>query len=81
MLDTLVITDSTTRDELIDHVNDLEEEVQKLETKIEDQQSEIESLALAPVQLNRLEDAADLMAAAGKILDTPYNKRQWIEGR
>ncbi len=62
----MIDTFSATRDELIVHINDLEEEIQELETRVEDQKSEIENLpSLAPVQLERLEEAA---------------KRRWIDG-
>ena len=33
------------------------------------------------VLVTRLEQAADLMADAGRIHNTPHAKRQWIEGK
>lgn len=80
-VDTLTITDSTTREELIAHVNELEEEIHELETTITDLRSEIEGLRLAPEQRLRLEEAADLMAEQGRIHNTPHAKRQWIDGK
>jgi hypothetical protein len=79
-LDRITITDSTTREELISLVNDCEEEIAQLETRIEDKNSEIESLRLAPEQLNRLAEAADEEAAWGRIHNTPHAKAQWIAG-
>ena len=81
MIDTITITDSTTREELISHVNNLEEEIQELQTKVSDQRSEIEELTLAPVQRVRLEEAAELMVAQGRIHNTPYAKQQWVNGK
>lgn len=80
-VDTLTITDSTTREELIAHVNDLEEEIHELETTITALRSEIEELRLAPEQRLRLEESADLMAEQGRIHNTPHAKRQWIDGK
>lgn len=80
-LDHLQITDSTTRDELITYVNELEEETQRLETKIEDQKQEIEDLALSPQQFERLAEAADLMVATGRVHNTPKAKADWIAGK
>lgn len=74
------ITESTTREELIARVNDLDEEIQRLETRVEDQNREINDLALAPKQLERLTEAADEEAARGHIHNTPHAKLQWIEG-
>ena len=79
-LDHITITDSTTREELIAHVNDLEEEVQQLETRIEDKNSEIESLRMAPEQRERLVRAADMMVDKGIIHNTPACKLAWING-
>lgn len=79
-MDIITITDSTTREELIAHVNDLKEEVQKLETSVEDKNQEIEDLRLAPAQHRRLEEAADEWAAWGRIHNTPHAKQQWING-
>ena len=80
MLDHFEITDATTREELIAWVNDLDEEVQKLETSVEDKNQEIEDLRLAPKQRERLEEAADEWAAWGRIHNTPHAKAQWISG-
>ena len=80
MLDYFEITDATTREELIARVNDLDEEVQKLETSVEDKNQEIEDLRLAPKQRERLEEAADEWAAWGRIHNTPHAKAQWISG-
>ena len=80
-LDCITITDSTTREELIAHVNDLEEEVQQLETRIEDKNSEIKSLRMAPEQLERLVRAADMMADLGRIHNTPACKLAWVNGK
>ena len=66
----LTITDSTLREEMIAYVNDLEEKVQRLETKIEDQNQEKE----------RLSAAAELMASLGCIHNTPHAKAQWTNG-
>ena len=76
----LTITDSTLREEMIAYVNDLEEEVQRLETKIEDQNQEIEDLRLAPQMKERLSAAAELMASLGCIHNTPHAKAQWTNG-
>jgi phage host-nuclease inhibitor protein Gam len=76
----LTITDSTLREELIAYVNDLEDEVQRLEVKVEDQNQEIEDLPLAPQIKERLSDAAELMAGLGRIHNTPHAKAQWING-
>ena len=80
MLDHFEITDATTREELIARVNDLDEEVQKLETSVDDTNQEIEDLRLAPKQRERLEEAADEWAAWGRIHNTPHAKAQWISG-
>ena len=80
MLDYFEITDATTREELITRVNDLDEEVQKLKTSIDDKNKEIDDLRLAPKQRERLEEAADEWAARGRIHNTPYAKAQWIDG-
>jgi predicted RNase H-like nuclease (RuvC/YqgF family) len=79
-LDVFTITGSTTREELIARINDLDEEVQKLETKIEDQKQEIEYLELSPEQFDRLARAADEEAAWGRIHNTPTAKLRYIEG-
>jgi phage host-nuclease inhibitor protein Gam len=76
----MTITDATTREELIAQINDLDEEVQKLETKIEDQALEIEDMRLVPAQRGRLMEAADLMAELGRIHNTPHAKFQWAKG-
>jgi TolA-binding protein len=81
VLDFFEITDSTTREELIDRINDQEEEINKLESKIEDQEQQIYDLRLVPEQKDRLREAADLMAELGRIHNTPGSKRTWIEGR
>jgi hypothetical protein len=80
MFDDFEITDSTTREQLIARVNDLDEEVQTLETKVEDQEQEIENLQLTHTQRARLQDAADEWAAWGRVHNTPAAKRQWIDG-
>lgn len=80
MIDVFTVTDATTRKELISRLNDLDEEVQQLETKVEDQKQEIEDLQLAPNQINRLVEAADIFADLGRIHNTPTAKRQWIDG-
>jgi hypothetical protein len=80
MIDQLSITDSTTRSELIAYTTGLEDEIKELEAKIKDQKSEIENLALAPQQLERLTEAADLMAELGRIHNTPHAKYRWISG-
>jgi len=81
MLDDFTITDATTREELIARVNDLDEEVSRLETEVEDKQQEIADLALTPVQQARLAEAADLLADLGRIHPTPQAKADWIAGR
>ena len=48
---------------------------------MEDQKQEIADLALAPNQLDRLAEAADLLADLGKIHPTPQAKADWIAGR
>ena len=78
MIDPLVITESTTRKELLVYISGLEDEVQELEIKIENQK--LKNLALAPKQLDRLTDAADTMAELGRIHNTPHAKSQWISG-
>ena len=80
MIDQLVITDMTTREELIARVNDLDEEIQRLKAKIRKQKLEIEDLSLAPEQQERLEESADLMAELGRIHNTPHAKQQWTDG-
>jgi hypothetical protein len=80
MLDPFRITDSTTRDELIARIDDLDEEVARLETQAREQAQEIEDLSLTREQKDRLEEAAEMMAAAGRIHPTPYAKRRWAEG-
>jgi hypothetical protein len=80
MLDSFEITDTTTREELIARVNDLDEEIQKLETSVEDENQEIEDLRLVPEQRRRPEEAADEWAAWGRIHNTPHAKAQWING-
>lgn len=79
-LDIFEITDATTREELIARVNDLDEQIQKLETSIEDKNREIEDLTLAPKQRERLQEAADEWAAWGRIHNTPHAKQQWVDG-
>ena len=81
MLETFTITYSTTREELIERIADLDEEIEQLKTKVEDQQQEIADLALVPEQLDRLAKAADLLADLGKIHPTPQAKTNWIAGR
>lgn len=76
----LTITESTTREELIERINDLEEEVAVLETRNEDLSQQVEDLSLSYDQKDRLEEAADLMADLGKIHNTPYAKRRWADG-
>ena len=75
-----VINETTTRDELIACIQDQQEEIGILESKIDAKDQEIEDLALAPEQLNRLAEAADLMANLGRIHDTPKAKADWIDG-
>lgn len=79
--DTLTITDSTTREELLSYVNDLEDEVDKLEKEVKEQQNEIEDISLTTDQRDRLEQAAELMAAQGLIHNTPHARQQWIDGK
>ena len=67
------ITESTTREDLISRISDLDEEISKLE-------AEIENLSLFPAQRERLVEAADLMADAGRIHSTPIAKADWIAG-
>jgi len=67
------ITESTTREDLISRISDLDEEISKLE-------AEIENLSLFPAQRERLVEAADLMADAGRIHNTPIAKADWIAG-
>ena len=88
------ITDLTTREELIEHLCDsqqevgrledevdrLEDEVGRLEDKIKLKQQEIEDLSLAPAQLDRLAEAADLLADQGRIHPTPAAKQAWVAG-
>jgi hypothetical protein len=80
MIEILQVTDSTTREELIAHIDTLEEEIEKLESESEDQKQEIKALSLAPEQQNRLAQAADLMADLGRIHNTPYSKAQRMSG-
>ncbi len=80
MIEDFTLTESTTRDELIERINDLDEEIQKLETKIEDQKLEIAELSVAPMQKERLVEAADLMADLGRIHNTPKAKLDWACG-
>jgi hypothetical protein len=65
---------------LIAHVSVLEEEIAQLETRIEDKNSEIESLRMVPEQRERLIQAADMMADLGRIHNTPACKAAWIDG-
>jgi phage host-nuclease inhibitor protein Gam len=81
MLDGFTITDMTTREELIARVNDLDEEVSRLETEVEDNRQEIADLTPAHEQQDRLAEAADLMADLGRIHPTPQAKADWIAGR
>ena len=74
------ITDSTTREELIARINNLEEEALLLEERIGDKNSEIESLRMVPEQRERLIQAADTMADLGRIHNTPACKAAWIDG-
>ena len=62
ILNDFILTDSTTREDLIARVNDLDEEIACLETKTEDMQCEIDGLSLTPQMLNRLIEAADVMS-------------------
>ena len=80
MIGQLVITDTTTREELIARVNDLDEEIQRLKAKIRKQKLEIEDLSLAPEQQERLEESAGLMAELGRIHNTLHAKQQWVNG-
>ena len=79
-LDKLEITEHTDRDLLLAYINDLEEVNNRLQETIQDKDLEIESLSIGPAQQRRLEEAADLMADLGKIINTPWSKRRWIEG-
>jgi len=79
--DKLEITDYTLRDDLLSYITDLEEEVEKLERLVREKEHEIADLCLAPEQRDRLEEAAEMMAAQGYIHNTPAGKARWIEGR
>ncbi len=66
----------------------MEKTVEELTTEIEDLQEQLREEREANAQLQtdldgmreRLEEAADLMAETGRIFNTPYAKRQWVEG-
>jgi hypothetical protein len=81
MLDSFTITDATTRNELIDRINDLDEEILKMDIVIGSQEQEIASMSLSPVQLGRLAYAADIFVDQGIIHNIPATKLNWIEGR
>ena len=81
ILNDFILTDSTTREDLIARVNDLDEEIARLETKTEDMQCEIDGLSLTPQMLNRLIEAADVMADLGHIHNTPAAKASWAAGQ
>ena len=68
----MLITNSTTRDELIAQIH-------RLNVEVEDQAQKIEELVSAPVKM-KLREAADLMAELGRIHNTPHAKNQWIIG-
>ena len=61
------VTDVTTREELLDYIYDLE--------------NEIEALELVPQQLERLEEAAEWAVERGVIHNTPSAKYRWIAGK
>lgn len=67
-----IITEATTRDELIAQIH-------KLQIKVENQAQKIEELESAP-HMMKLREAADLMAELGRIHNTPHAKTQWIAG-
>ncbi len=51
------------------------------ELEIEELKEEIQALSLKNAKLTaQLREAADVMAEIGKIHNTPYAKRQWVEG-
>ena len=88
------ITDLTTREELIEHLCDsqqevgrledevdrLEDEVGRLEDKIKLKQQEIEDLSLAPAQLDRLAEAAAEERSADLLRALPRLPRPWSWG-
>ena len=74
------VTDLTTHGELVEHLEIQQDEINRLETRIEDQNQEISDLSLVPEQRARLAEAADLMAELGKIHDTPAAKTTWASG-
>ena len=74
------ITDLTTQGELVDQLKAQHDEIKRLETRVENQEQEIEDLSLAPEQIDRLAEAADLMAELGKIHNTPAAKANWAAG-
>ena len=75
-----VIDETTSREELIACIQDQQEEIENLESKIDAKDQEIEDLALAPEQRARLAEAADLMADMGRIHNTPKAKADWAAG-
>ena len=81
MIEDFTITDATTREDLLARVNDLDEEIDKLESDIVDKNQQIENLRLTPGQRERLSEAANLMADLGRIHNTPKAKADWAAGQ
>jgi hypothetical protein len=75
------VTDLTTYEELVGQLEVQQYEIERLETRIEDQNQEISDLSLAPEQMNRLAEAADVMADLGRIHNTPSAKANWASGQ
>jgi hypothetical protein len=63
--------DDSITDELL---ADAHEKIRDLEADLEEERSKVRRMMF------RWREAADLMVEAGHITNTPYAKRQWIEG-
>ena len=80
VLDDFVISEKTTREELIERIDILDKHIENLDSELDARDQEIEDLRLAPEQQARLAEAADLMADLGRIHPTPKAKADWIDG-
>ena len=58
-----------------------EEEIEELHEEIESLEDDIADLTILKNKYrDRLQEAADILAESGHITNTPYAKRNWIEG-
>jgi hypothetical protein len=77
----ITITDTTSREDLLAIIRDLDDERQKLHDGWETASREAEEFSTRVCEMeSRIEQAADILAAQGAIHNTPYAKARWIAG-